>query len=315
MANCCLRVEFRLKPTDKTLLILTDRNRVNERFAMSIHTARQQSDRRWLPFFCLAMLLSAVITLQTSSAQAAELPADSDSSTNLPAPTLYSAEYEARAMGMSTDAYRRLESSADNQFILSHGLSVSVLGANLITVEESSEFSWHQSGAVPLNYQYIQTGVRRRDERVRFDWPQATANMTRDEREQHQNISKATLDNLSFSAQLSADLMYKPELRVPDTVLSYEILDARRLETHEYRVMGEERINTSAGELDTIKLERIRDSDSERSTLIWLSVDHQYTLAKLSQTEGGGSAMELSLKQFTWTDNTPAGSTGTTNTN
>jgi hypothetical protein len=218
-------------------------------------------------------------------------------------------------MGMSTDAYRRLESSADKQFILSHGLSVSVLGANLITVEESSEFSWDQSGALPLNYQYKQSGVRRRDEHVRFDWAQASASMTRDDREQNQSISEATLDNLSFSAQLSADLMYKPELRAPDTVLSYQILDARRLETHEYRVLGEERISTSAGELDTIKLERIRDSDSERSTLIWLSAAHQYTLAKLSQTEGGGSAMELSLKQFTWTDNAPVDTIGTTNTN
>lgn len=228
----------------------------------------------------------------------------------LPAPMTYDAEYEARAMGMSTNAYRRLESTGDNQFTLSHGLSLSVLGANLITVEEKSLFNWDESGAVPLAYHYRQTGVRRRDERVAFDWnagnpDQSTATMNRDDREQTQNISKSTLDNLSFSAQLSADLMNNPALRAADTLLSYQILDARRLETHEYRVVGEEIINTPAGELDTVKLERIRDIDSERTTAIWLSKNHQYTLAKLSQTEGG-SDMELSLTQITWTGETPA---------
>lgn len=271
---------------------------------MSIHPARHHKVLRFLsaalPVLCLATLL----------------PASGMAQTALPAPSTYEAEYEARAMGMSTNAYRRLENSADNQFTLSHGLSVSVLGANLITVEEKSLFRWDEGGAVPLSYHYKQTGVRRRDERVAFNWDAtnpdlSSATMNREDREQSQPVSKATLDNLSFSAQLSADLMNKEELRVPETILSYEILDARRLETHEYRVLGEERISTPAGELDTIKLERIRDIESERTTLIWLSKAHQYTLAKLSQTEGGGSAMELSLTQIIWTGDLSASASDT----
>lgn len=270
---------------------------------MSVRTIRHNSVLlRLTPGLTLALILTTSIFSRLSAAEpAAAEPA-------LPAPAAYTAEYEARAMGMSTNAYRRLELGADQQYSLSHGLSVSVLGANLITVEERSQFSWDNNGAVPLSYHYKQTGVRRRDEQVTFNWSStdqpSTADMMRDSREQTLDINKATLDNLSFSAQLSADLMHKPELRAADTVLSYQILDARRLETHEYRVLGEERISTPAGELDTIKLERIRDIESERSTLIWLSAAHQYTLAKLSQTEGGGSAMELSLTQITWTGST-----------
>jgi hypothetical protein len=249
--------------------------------------------------FYLVLLLS-VPGIHSTSTLAAE-PVS-----GFPAPSTYEAEYEARAMGMRSDAYRRLERTADNEFSLSHGLSVSVLGANMITVEEKSRFSWDEEGVVPLIYQYRQTGVRRRDENVSFDWTpadsdQARATMIRDGREQTQDINKATLDDLSFSAQISADLMHKPELRTAGTMLSYEILDARRLDTHEYRVLGEERISTPAGELDTIKLERVRDSDSGRTTIIWLGVEQQFTLAKLSQTEGGGSAMELSLKRINWT--------------
>lgn len=265
-----------------------------ENVVMSTRTARPHSAlrnvRAALPLLLTALLTSAAVHAQST----------------LPAPLAYEAEYEARAMGMSTTAYRRLETLSAGQFSLSHGLSVSVLGANLITVEEKSVFNWDDNGAHPLEYQYRQTGIRRRDERIVFHWDsadpaQSTATMTREDREQHHKLDNNTLDNLSFSAQLSADLLNKPQLRAAETVLSYQILDARRLETHEYRVLGAERVATPAGELDTIKLERIRDVDSERSTIIWLSANHQYTLAKLSQTEGGGSAMELTLTGITWT--------------
>lgn len=215
------------------------------------------------------------------------------------APTPYEARYEARAMGMRTSAWRTLALSND-VYQLDHGLAVSVLGANLITVNERTEFNWKEQQAVPLQYHYKQSGVRRRDERVTFNWPQQSATMNRDGNEQTQTLEAGFQDNLSFSAQMSADLLNKPEMRAPDTILSYQILDARRLEIQDYKVIGEERISTPAGELDTIKLERIRDSDSGRSTVIWLSVQHQYILAKLLQVESSGSEMALTLESVTW---------------
>ncbi|MDP2283325.1 MAG: DUF3108 domain-containing protein [Pseudohongiella sp.] len=215
------------------------------------------------------------------------------------APIPYEARYEARAMGMKTSAYRTLTLNND-VYQLNHGLAVSVLRANLITVNERTDFQWQDQRAVPLQYHYKQSGVRRRDERVVFDWAQNTATMNRDSREQTQTLENGIQDNLSFSAQMSADLFNHPELRAPDTILTYQILEARGLDIQDYKVIGEERISTPAGELDTVKLERIRDSDSGRSTVIWLSAQHQYILAKLLQIESGGSEMALTLEAVTW---------------
>lgn len=218
-----------------------------------------------------------------------------------PPPNPYTARYEARAMGMRTSAYRTLEAVDNNRFRLNHGLSVSVLGANLITVNESTEFLWQSQGAVPQQYHYQQSGVRRRDEQVDFDWAQSVAAIKRDDREQTQALNASMQDNLSFSAQMSADFLNQPDLRATDSLLTYQILDARRLEHHQYRVIGEERISTPMGELDTLKLERVRDSDSSRSTVIWLSTQHQFILAKFLQNESGGSDMELTLESIEWT--------------
>jgi hypothetical protein len=241
------------------------------------------------PSQCLMYLLSGLFCVLVNPVQADQPP-----------PNPYTASYEARAMGMRTSAYRTLEAVDNNRFRLNHGLSVSVFGANLITVNESTEFLWQSQGAVPLQYHYQQSGVRRRDEQVAFDWEQSVADMKRDDRDQTQALSAGMQDNLSFSAQMSADLLNQPDLRVTDTVLSYEILDARRLEFHEYRVTGEELISTAAGELHTIKLERVRDTDSGRSTVLWLSTQNQFILAKLLQVESNGSEMALTLESIEW---------------
>ncbi|HLT64386.1 MAG TPA: DUF3108 domain-containing protein [Pseudohongiella sp.] len=218
-----------------------------------------------------------------------------------PAPSSYEALYEARAVGMRSTAWRRLTRSDDGSYQLEHGLSASVLGANLITVEESSRFRWDEGGAVPLEYHYKQSGVRRRSEQVVFDYEQGLALMKREDRENSVALEQRILDDLSFSAQLSADLLADPSLQATDTVLSYPIVDARRLETHEYRVMGQETISTGAGELEAIKLERIRDAGSDRSTVLWLAPANQFTLARLMQIENG-STMELTLTEISWQD-------------
>ncbi len=246
----------------------------------------------------ISLTLMAALTLFGAGSLNAQNDTEADGSAR-PAPAAYEALYEARAMGMRSTAYRRLEHLPDGEYSLRHGLSASVLGANLITVEESSRFRWDDGGAVPLSYHYQQTGVRRRDERVNFDYEQNIALMTREDREQSLPLAGRILDDLSFSAQMSADLLADPALRTPDTVLSYQIVDARRLETHQYRVLGEERISTGAGELNTLKLERIREADSDRSTTLWLAPDNQFTLARLAQVENG-SNMELTLQQISW---------------
>lgn len=262
---------------------------------MPTSTSQTNSRSSRLPFSILIVL--STLFWAVAAALAADQPL---------APLPYAASYEARAMGMRTSAYRTLELADNNRFRLNHGLSVTALGANLITVNESTEFVWQAQGAVPLQYHYQQSGVRRRDEQVAFDWQQLSAAMNRDGREQTQTLEYGMQDNLSFSAQMSADLLNQPDLRTTDTLLTYQILDARRLEHHEYRVAGEERISTAAGELDTIKLERVRDSDSGRSTVVWLSTQHQFILAKLLQVESNGSEMELTLESIEWTGSSSA---------
>lgn len=242
----------------------------------------------------LLPLLSGTTLTMANSAHAGTDP--------LLAPTPYEATYQARSHGMRTDAYRYLRANDDGVFEVSHGLSVSVLGANLITVEETSQFRWADHGAVPVWYTFDQTGVRRRHEHVTFDWDALQAAVDTDRGEYQTDIHQGVLDNLSFSAQMSAELYSRasPDAHplAVDQILTFQMVDRAEIDVHDYRVVAYETIETLVGDLDTVRLQRVRAPDSSRNTEIWLATDYEFVLARLVQTESGGSRTELLLKSF-----------------
>lgn len=240
------------------------------------------------------------ITVATTGVRLHAVEADSQVAENqapLIAPTPYEAEYEARARGLSTDAYRNLVQTSDNVYQLRHGLSLRVLGANLITVAETSHFFWQDSGAVPVSYAFEQSGLRKRQENISFDWENLRATVVRNDRETVTDISADLLDNLSFTAQMSSQLHARPDLLATGTILEYPLLDGTEPEIQQYRVAARETVETLTGPLDTVLIERIREPDSDRSTRIWLAVEHEFVLAKLEQIEDGDTT-ELLLSSL-----------------
>ncbi|MDF1623718.1 MAG: DUF3108 domain-containing protein [Pseudohongiella nitratireducens] len=227
---------------------------------------------------------------------------------DLPAPQPYRAEYEARAMSMSTEAYRTLSMEADGSYYLRHGLDLSILGATLIEVEERSYFQWQNSGARPTEYAFEQGGIRKRQESVDFDWQSGTVNLRRDDNEQEIDAEPGMLDGLSFSAQLSAMVQQLDQqgklasLSEAPIRLSFTIVDGRESEVHEYDIMAFEEVETTQGTMPALRVERWREPNSERSTILWLAVEYQYTLARLEQTESNGTTTTLSLVEIEFLD-------------
>jgi hypothetical protein len=249
----------------------------------------------------LPAAMMAFICLTGSAAAQEIMP---EPSLILDPPRTFTASYQARARGMRTGAYRRLIKTGDNQYELSHGLSVSVLGANVVTVRETSRFAWSVTGAVPLHYEFAQSGVRRRAETVDFDWENKLIHQRYDDREQSVLLENGALDNLSFSAQMSS--MLTAELQNGQTeqlregrMFSFSMVDGRDVENHEYRILGEEVLNTPIGKLQTLKAERVREDGSRRSTLLWLAAEYNYVLARLEQVESNGAKTELMLQSIT----------------
>jgi hypothetical protein len=207
-------------------------------------------------------------------------------------PLLYRAIYQAKASGLSASSTRSLEETGPQQFRLSQELEVRVLGARLGTIKESSEFIFQADLLQPLSYNYTQTGVARRSRSVQFDWDSGQATSREDDEAWQLTVTPGVVDRLSFQLLLRQRLLQEGVDEVP-----LSLVNGDEIESHRYRVVGTEIIETPLGRFDTLRVERIRASDSRRRTIFWLARDWHLLLVKFLQTEDGDTENELLLQE------------------
>ncbi len=82
--------------------------------------------------------------------------------------------------------------------------------------------------------------------------------------------------------------------------LNYAVMDEEgNSKTYRFQRLGEERINTPYGKLDTIKVERVRDN-KKRETYYWFAPEMDYLLVQLQQFKEGDEQATMSLTEVTY---------------
>lgn len=209
-------------------------------------------------------------------------------------PRPYEASYKAMALGFSATAFRRQTLTAPAHFTLENSLSLTVLGANVGTVAETSKFRWQDGTIVPLHYEYDQTGLGASSERIDFDWKNDLALSRSDGESWQLPLSPGVLDKLSYSVQIGQDIISQ-DLEE----FHYEVLDEDKFDEHLYQITSREVLETPLGKLNTVKIERIRSSQSRRRTTVWLASDWDYLLVRLEQVSSSGTETELMIDTAT----------------
>ncbi|WP_417360534.1 DUF3108 domain-containing protein [Gallaecimonas pentaromativorans] len=105
------------------------------------------------------------------------------------------------------------------------------------------------------------------------------------------NVKGVVYDPLSYQQQLALDLAAGKK------DVTYHIVKELKEKVYRFRVVGEERLSTPYGDLDTLRVERVRDNSS-RETLFWLAPKLHYTLVRLWQSKDGVEQMELVLSDY-----------------
>jgi Protein of unknown function (DUF3108) len=208
----------------------------------------------------------------------------------------YSAEYEASANGLAATATRSLRSLDANSYRLSNSLEASLAGQSLARLEQASEFSVTEQHIVPRNYTYQLSGVSRASHAIFFNWDAGIAMSSEDDESWQIPLQDSVMDSLSYQVAIRKALLDNAER---ETVFSFEIVDGDAIELHEYRLVSEEQLATPLGELNTVKLERVRAADDDRVTEIWLAVDWNYLLTRIEQLNSSGLRIVLELKSAT----------------
>ena len=204
---------------------------------------------------------------------------------------VFSAYYDASTNGISGNAERHLIKLDENRYRLNISLEAKVGGVEIGDLEQASEFEWREQQIKPILYQYQTSGVSSDVETVSYNWDAGIALSADEDESWTLQLEGEVLDQLSYQQALAEDVASD----IDAEEYSYRLIDGDVIETHRFRLIGEEQITTPLGKLDCLKLERIRDVNNGRSTIIWLAKDWSNLLAKIEQTNPSGLRIELTL--------------------
>lgn len=208
----------------------------------------------------------------------------------------YVAEYELLRAGKPEGRVSiRLEADGPGHWQMrshtrgTHGLAA-LAGIDIV---ETSEFSATAAGVACGQYRYRQTGLRTRERSI--DCGTGADGITsRDHRGQYHFPAQAgVVDRQIASIALALKLAagQRGKLVLP-------VADRERLESQRYRARGEETLDLPAGQLRTLKLERLHDSD-DRKTSTWFAMDQDWVPARIlhTGTSGGYELRLISLQR------------------
>ena len=99
-----------------------------------------------------------------------------------------------------------------------------------------------------------------------------------------------TLDRHSLTVALVSDLRAG---RGPE--FTYRALAKGRAETYRFRIAGEDRLNTALGPLDTVRVERVRESSDGKRTRIWFAKSHGYLPVLIQELDREGDDIEMRI--------------------
>lgn len=201
----------------------------------------------------------------------------------------FQASYTAdwKQLPFTGTAERSLQQQADGSWELRFKASMLVAG-----VSESSRFRLQDGQLLPLRYKYDRTGLGKpRKSRQHFDWNSMQVNGQDKKGDYQLPLHAGVLDKSSYQLALQKDVA------TGEDSLSYIVLDGDDLDTYDFRVLGDEQIETPLGTLNTVKVERVRDpGQNKRKTTLWFAKDWGYLLVQLNQVERDGKEYTIMLQ-------------------
>ncbi|WP_373187612.1 DUF3108 domain-containing protein [Halopseudomonas sp.] len=205
--------------------------------------------------------------------------------------TPFTASYAAdmKKIPVNGEAIHSLEQNTDGTWNLSF-----TAGMFVARLSEESTLRLEKDRVVPLSYHYERKGLGRSRETTQvFDWESAVVKGVYKGDSFMLPLEPGILDKTTYQLALQRDLMDGR------TEMTYRVVDGDDIDEYRFKVVGEDRVTTRAGQFDAIEVQRVRDADSKRETTLWFAKDWNYLLVRLSQVETDGQHYRIMLKEAT----------------
>jgi len=131
---------------------------------------------------------------------------------------------------------------------------------------------------LPLEYHYNRSGKRSRTMSQQFDWAQGKVISQVDGTVLEHPLPDDTLDQSAYQVSLMIDLAKG------DREFIYNVVGRKGLHTYDIEHIGDERIDTIYGKLNTVVIQR----KEKQTTTMWCAYDLHFLPVKIQHEENGG---------------------------
>ncbi|MDF1822218.1 MAG: DUF3108 domain-containing protein [Alcanivoracaceae bacterium] len=163
----------------------------------------------------------------------------------------------------------------------------------LVSNLEHSTFRWND--CQPKTQTYVHNfrgfGKRRRYD-MTFSWDPPAVHNEGPRGIKDYAISEDTLDDLTLL------LKARCVLSTGDKEFRAESAYGRKLRSHRMQVIGAELVDTPAGEMNALVVQKIREDDSERETFFWVAPALDYMVVKAKHVENAALFGELIMRSY-----------------
>jgi Protein of unknown function (DUF3108) len=140
------------------------------------------------------------------------------------------------------------------------------------------------TGLQPSSYLYQFGNKTEKTRTVNFDWLNKKVTMQTSKGIKTEDLTEGAQDLLSF--------MYQFMYVAPMQNLQIPIATGKNLRIYDYSFEGEENINSSLGEIKTMRIMH-SGIDTDEKTELWLAIDYQYVPVKIRKIEKNGDVVEM----------------------
>jgi hypothetical protein len=204
-----------------------------------------------------------------------------------PAPVLLNYELSGTSKGVRYTASASISwKQQDSSYQLRHEIQAFLFGKR----SQTSAGQMGATGLLPTRF----GDQFRQEQAAHFD--RAKGLLIYSANTPSQAIEEGAQDRISLFVQLAGAMAGTPDLRNLGQTLSFQVVSAKQAEVWTFAVLGNEKITTPLGDLDSLKLHRVPRNEYDQKIDMWLSPAHGYLPARLRITQANGDVIEETLK-------------------
>ena len=210
---------------------------------------------------------------------------------SLPPPKWVETDFDVKRIGFGSGVARYRYQTDNGHYVLSSEMEASGLASLAFSgkrVEKSQGLVTAQ-GLQPQQYRYDLTGKPDKFQQADFDWTAKKLTLKSAKDEQSFPLEQGTQDFLSF--------IYQFMFVGPLDVMQYTLTNGKYVRHYEYHFLGEEKLNTKLGELNTLHIAK-SSGDPDEKTEVWLASDYRYIPVKIIKIAKDGTGYEFLVSRI-----------------